>query len=96
MLLNDVMVDDDIKTELVIIESQKAFVLEKLGSTAESSELYTIVLQYTQLDPVIQAIAVNNSQALERSADIFAVSKALKMINTPNIIAKLNSSQILL
>lgn len=87
---------DDIDKELLVIESQRAYVLQMLGQTAEAQQVYQKVLCAKNLDPVILAIATNNLQVVKGAQDVLEVSKALKFINTPSIIAKLNTSQTFL
>ena len=55
--------EGDINRELIILDSQKAFVLQKLGSFYEASGIYDGLLK-TDLDPVLKAIATNNSLAI--------------------------------
>lgn len=82
----------EIEMELDVIQSQKAFVLQKLGSLQESLAIYDYILA-KDVDSVMKAIAANNSLAIFGSTEIIKVSKALRLINAPSIIAKLNSAQ---
>jgi signal recognition particle subunit SRP72 len=88
--------DEDIERELLIILSQKAYVDQKMGRISVALADYQKVLGAKKIDPVISAIATNNYQVLKGAQDVVEVSKALKFINTPSILAKLNSSQIFL
>ncbi len=82
-----------IDKELLVISSQKAYALQLLGLKKEALELYEKLLSNSSLDPVILAIATNNIQLLKGARDVLDVFRALKLIHTPSIIAKLNSSQ---
>ena len=88
--------EEAIEKELLVISSQKAYALQLLGRKKEALELYEKALANSSLDPVILAIAINNIQVLKGASDVLEVSKALKLIHTPSIIAKLNSSQTFL
>ncbi|XP_057707056.1 signal recognition particle subunit SRP72 [Corythoichthys intestinalis] len=88
------MTEEDIESELAVIHSQMAYVMQLQGRTDEALQLYNQVIKLKPSDVGLLAVTANNIITINKDQNVFDSKKKVKLTNAEGIEYKLAKKQI--
>ncbi|XP_061747937.1 signal recognition particle subunit SRP72 isoform X2 [Nerophis ophidion] len=86
--------EEDIESELAVIHSQMAYVMQLQGRTEEALQLYNQVIKLKPSDVGLLAVTANNIITLNKDQNVFDSKKKLKLTNAEGVEFKLAKKQL--
>ncbi|XP_061542405.1 signal recognition particle subunit SRP72 [Phycodurus eques] len=86
--------EEDIESELAVIHSQMAYVMQLQGRTDESLQLYNQVIKLKPSDVGLLAVTANNIITINKDQNVFDSKKKVKLTNTEGVEYKLAKKQL--
>ncbi|XP_062331939.1 signal recognition particle subunit SRP72 [Osmerus eperlanus] len=86
--------EEDIESELAVIHSQMAYVLQKQGRTDEALQLYNQVIKLKPSDVGLLAVTANNIITINKDQNVFDSKKKVKLTNAEGVEHKLAKMQL--
>ncbi|XP_019737195.1 signal recognition particle subunit SRP72 [Hippocampus comes] len=86
--------EEDIESELAVIHSQMAYVMQLQGRTDEALQLYNQVIKLKPSDVGLLAVTANNIITINKDQNVFDSKKKVKLTNTEGVEYKLAKKQL--
>ncbi|KAM9741447.1 signal recognition particle subunit SRP72 [Menidia menidia] len=86
--------EEDIESELAVIHSQMAFVLQQQGRSDEALQLYNQVIKLKPSDVGLLAVTANNIITINKDQNVFDSKKKVKLTSAEGVEFKLNRKQL--
>uniref|UniRef100_A0A7N6BDC4 Signal recognition particle subunit SRP72 n=1 Tax=Anabas testudineus TaxID=64144 RepID=A0A7N6BDC4_ANATE len=93
VLLQDVT-EEDIESELAVIHSQMAYIMQLQGRTDEALQLYNQVIKLKPSDVGLLAVTANNIITINKDQNVFDSKKKVKLTNAEGVEHKLAKKQL--
>lgn len=93
MLEEDGATEEEVAEEITVIKVQQAYCMQMQGKSKEPSLIYSECLKKKPKDPVLVAVASNNSVVLNKDQNLFDSKKKIRSAMADNCEAKLTSKQ---
>uniref|UniRef100_A0A669C1T1 Signal recognition particle subunit SRP72 n=1 Tax=Oreochromis niloticus TaxID=8128 RepID=A0A669C1T1_ORENI len=88
------MTEEDIQSELAVIHSQMAYVMQLQGRTDEALQLYNQVIKLKPSDVGLLAVTANNIITINKDQNVFDSKKKVKLTNAEGVEYKLAKKQL--
>uniref|UniRef100_A0AAY5KWW7 Signal recognition particle subunit SRP72 n=1 Tax=Esox lucius TaxID=8010 RepID=A0AAY5KWW7_ESOLU len=88
------MTEEDIESELAVIHSQMAYVMQLQGRTDEALQLYNQVIKLKPSDVGLLAVTANNIITINKDQNVFDSKKKVKLTNAEGVEFKLAKKQL--
>ncbi|KAJ8377868.1 hypothetical protein AAFF_G00251000 [Aldrovandia affinis] len=88
------MTEEDIDSELAVIHSQMAFVMQLQGRTEDALQLYNQVIKLKPTDVGLLAVTANNIITINKDQNVFDSKKKVKLTNAEGVEHKLARKQL--
>ncbi|XP_077588343.1 signal recognition particle subunit SRP72 isoform X2 [Stigmatopora nigra] len=88
------MTEEDIESELAVIHSQMAYVMQSQGQTDRALQLYNQVVKLKPSDIGLLAVTANNIITINKDQNVFDSKKKVKLTSAEGIEYKLAKKQI--
>uniref|UniRef100_A0A669BCZ8 Signal recognition particle subunit SRP72 n=1 Tax=Oreochromis niloticus TaxID=8128 RepID=A0A669BCZ8_ORENI len=85
---------EDIQSELAVIHSQMAYVMQLQGRTDEALQLYNQVIKLKPSDVGLLAVTANNIITINKDQNVFDSKKKVKLTNAEGVEYKLAKKQL--
>uniref|UniRef100_A0A673A7G8 Signal recognition particle subunit SRP72 n=1 Tax=Sphaeramia orbicularis TaxID=375764 RepID=A0A673A7G8_9TELE len=86
--------EEDIESELAVIHSQMAYVMQLQGRTDEALQLYNQVIKLKPSDVGLLAVTANNIITINKDQNVFDSKKKVKLTNAEGVEYKLAKKQL--
>ncbi|KAF3694214.1 Signal recognition particle subunit SRP72 [Channa argus] len=86
--------EEDIDSELAVIHSQMAYVMQLQGRTDEALQLYNQVIKLRPSDVGLLAVTANNIITINKDQNVFDSKKKVKLTNAEGVEHKLAKKQL--
>ncbi|TNN67131.1 Signal recognition particle subunit SRP72 [Liparis tanakae] len=86
--------EEDIESELAVIHSQMAYVMQLQGRTDEALQLYNQVIKLKPSDVGLLAVTANNIITINKDQNVFDSKKKVKLTNAEGVEYKLARKQL--
>nr|XP_015807134.2 signal recognition particle subunit SRP72 [Nothobranchius furzeri] len=86
--------EEDIESELAIIHSQMAYIMQLQGRTDEALQLYNQVIKLKPSDVGLLAVTANNIITINKDQNVFDSKKKVKLTNAEGVEYKLARKQL--
>uniref|UniRef100_A0A8D3C6Q8 Signal recognition particle subunit SRP72 n=1 Tax=Scophthalmus maximus TaxID=52904 RepID=A0A8D3C6Q8_SCOMX len=86
--------EEDIESELAVIHSQMAYVMQLQGRTEEALQLYNQVIKLKPSDVGLLAVTANNIITINKDQNVFDSKKKVKLTNAEGVEYKLARKQL--
>ncbi|XP_037531087.1 signal recognition particle subunit SRP72 [Nematolebias whitei] len=86
--------EEDVASELAVIHSQMAYVLQLQGRTDEALQLYNQVIKLKPSDVGLLAVTANNIITINKDQNVFDSKKKVKLTNAEGVEHKLAKKQL--
>ncbi|CAB1455732.1 unnamed protein product [Pleuronectes platessa] len=86
--------EEDIESELAVIHSQMAYIIQLQGRTDEALQLYNQVIKLKPSDVGLLAVTANNIITINKDQNVFDSKKKVKLTNTEGVEYKLAKKQL--
>uniref|UniRef100_A0A8C2ZEN2 Signal recognition particle subunit SRP72 n=1 Tax=Cyclopterus lumpus TaxID=8103 RepID=A0A8C2ZEN2_CYCLU len=86
--------EEDIESELAVIHSQMAYVMQLEGRTDEALQLYNQVIKLKPSDVGLLAVTANNIITINNDQNVFDSKKKVKLTNAEGVEYKLARKQL--
>ncbi|XP_028316078.1 LOW QUALITY PROTEIN: signal recognition particle subunit SRP72 [Gouania willdenowi] len=86
--------EEDIESELAVIHSQMAYIMQLQGRTDEALQLYNQVIKLKPSDVGLLAVTANNIITINKDQNVFDSKKKVKLTNTEGVEYKLARKQL--
>ncbi|XP_053735644.1 signal recognition particle subunit SRP72 [Synchiropus splendidus] len=86
--------DEDIESELAVIHSQMAYVMQLQGRTDEALQLYNQVIKLKPSDVGLLAVTANNIITINKDQNVFDSKKKVKLTSAEGVEHKLTKKQL--
>uniref|UniRef100_A0A671UVK3 Signal recognition particle subunit SRP72 n=1 Tax=Sparus aurata TaxID=8175 RepID=A0A671UVK3_SPAAU len=86
--------EEDIESELAVIHSQMAYIMQLQGRTDEALQLYNQVIKLKPSDVGLLAVTANNIITINRDQNVFDSKKKVKLTNAEGVEYKLAKKQL--
>uniref|UniRef100_A0A8P4KQ58 Signal recognition particle subunit SRP72 n=1 Tax=Dicentrarchus labrax TaxID=13489 RepID=A0A8P4KQ58_DICLA len=86
--------EEDIDSELAVIHSQMAYVMQLQGRTDEALQLYNQVIKLKPSDVGLLAVTANNIITINKDQNVFDSKKKVKLTNAEGVEYKLARKQL--
>ncbi|CAL9707132.1 unnamed protein product [Knipowitschia caucasica] len=86
--------EEDIESELAVIHSQMAYVMQLQGRTDEALQLYNQVIKLKPSDVGLLAVTANNIITVNKDQNVFDSKKKVKLTNAEGVEYKLAKKQL--
>ncbi|CAB1337310.1 unnamed protein product [Coregonus sp. 'balchen'] len=86
--------EEDIESELAVIHSQMAYIMQLQGRTEEALQLYNQVIKLKPSDVGLLAVTANNIITINKDQNVFDSKKKVKLTNTDGVEYKLAKKQL--
>ncbi|XP_030621752.1 signal recognition particle subunit SRP72 isoform X1 [Chanos chanos] len=86
--------EEDIESELAIIHSQMAYVMQLQGRTEDALQLYNQVIKLKPTDVGLLAVTANNIITINKDQNVFDSKKKVKWTNAAGVEFKLAKKQL--
>ncbi|XP_037115959.1 signal recognition particle subunit SRP72 [Syngnathus acus] len=86
--------EEDIESELAVIHSQMAYVMQLQGRTDEALQLYNQVIKLKPSDVGLLAVTANNIITINKDQNVFDSKKKVKLTNAEGVEHKLAKNQL--
>ncbi|CAL8262053.1 unnamed protein product [Lota lota] len=88
------MTEEDIESELAVIHSQMAYVMQLQGRTEEALQRYNQVIKLKPSDVGLLAVTANNIITINKDQNVFDSKKKVKLTSTDGVEHKLARMQL--
>ncbi|MBN3295033.1 SRP72 protein, partial [Amia calva] len=88
------MTEEDIDSELAVIHSQMAYVMQLQGRTEDALQLYNQVIKLKPTDVGLLAVTANNIITINKDQNVFDSKKKVKLTNADGVEHKLARKQL--
>ncbi|KAI5097681.1 signal recognition particle subunit SRP72, partial [Silurus meridionalis] len=88
------MTEEDIDSELAVIHSQMAFVMQLQGRTEDALQLYNQVIKLKPSDVGLLAVTANNIITINKDQNVFDSKKKVKLMSAEGVEYKLATKQL--
>ncbi|KAJ8269364.1 hypothetical protein COCON_G00119710 [Conger conger] len=88
------MTEEDIDSELAVIHSQMAYVMQLQGRTEDALQLYNQVIKLKPTDVGLLAVTANNIITINKDQNVFDSKKKVKLTNAEGVEHKLAKKQL--
>ncbi|KAG9345549.1 hypothetical protein JZ751_008693 [Albula glossodonta] len=88
------MTEEDIDSELAVIHSQMAYVMQLQGRTEDALQLYNQVIKLKPTDVGLRAVTANNIITINKDQNVFDSKKKVKLTNADGVEHKLAKKQL--
>uniref|UniRef100_A0A667X1M7 Signal recognition particle subunit SRP72 n=1 Tax=Myripristis murdjan TaxID=586833 RepID=A0A667X1M7_9TELE len=86
--------EEDIESELAVIHSQMAYIMQLQGRTEEALQLYNQVIKLKPSDVGLLAVTANNIITINKDQNVFDSKKKVKLTNADGVEYKLAKKQL--
>ncbi|XP_054887152.1 signal recognition particle subunit SRP72-like [Poeciliopsis prolifica] len=86
--------EEDIESELAVIHSQMAYIMQLQGRTDEALQLYNQVIKLKPSDVGLLAVTANNIITINKDQNVFDSKKKVKLTNAEGVEYKLAKKQL--
>uniref|UniRef100_A0A7N8WNK4 Signal recognition particle subunit SRP72 n=1 Tax=Mastacembelus armatus TaxID=205130 RepID=A0A7N8WNK4_9TELE len=86
--------EEDIESELAVIHSQMAYIMQLQGRTDEALQLYNQVIKLKPSDVGLLAVTANNIITINKDQNVFDSKKKVKLTNAEGVEYKLAKKQV--
>ncbi|KAM3867338.1 signal recognition particle subunit SRP72 [Diretmus argenteus] len=86
--------EEDIESELAVIHSQMAYIMQLQGRTEEALQLYNQVIKLKPSDVGLLAVTANNIITINKDQNVFDSKKKVKLTNAEGVEYKLARKQL--
>ncbi|XP_017285263.1 signal recognition particle subunit SRP72 [Kryptolebias marmoratus] len=86
--------EEDIESELAVIRSQMAYIVQLQGRTDEALQLYNQVIKLKPSDVGLLAVTANNIITINKDQNVFDSKKKVKLTNAEGVEYKLARKQL--
>ncbi|XP_028815296.1 signal recognition particle subunit SRP72 [Denticeps clupeoides] len=86
--------EEEIKSELAVIHSQMAFIMQLQGRTEDALQLYNQVIKLKPSDVGLLAVTANNIITINKDQNVFDSKKKVKLTNADGVEYKLARKQL--
>uniref|UniRef100_A0A8C6KH26 Signal recognition particle subunit SRP72 n=1 Tax=Nothobranchius furzeri TaxID=105023 RepID=A0A8C6KH26_NOTFU len=86
--------EEDIESELAVIHSQMAYIMQLQGRTDEALQLYNQVIKLKPSDVGLLAVTANNIITINKDQNVFDSKKKVKLTNAEGVEYKLARKQL--
>ncbi|ROL41099.1 Signal recognition particle subunit SRP72 [Anabarilius grahami] len=86
--------EEDVESELAIIHSQMAYVMQLQGRTEDALQLYNQVIKLKPSDVGLLAVTANNIITINKDQNVFDSKKKVKLTNAEGVEHKLAKKQL--
>ncbi|KAM4622114.1 signal recognition particle subunit SRP72 [Polymixia lowei] len=86
--------EEDIESELAVIHSQMAYIMQLQGRTEEALQLYNQVIKLKPSDVGLLAVTANNIITINKDQNVFDSKKKVKLTNAEGVEHKLARKQL--
>ncbi|TWW55406.1 Signal recognition particle subunit SRP72 [Takifugu flavidus] len=86
--------EEDINSELAVIHSQMAYIMQLQGRADEALQLYNQVIKLKPSDVGLLAVTANNIITINKDQNVFDSKKKVKLTNTEGVEYKLVRKQL--
>ncbi|KAM4732456.1 LOW QUALITY PROTEIN: signal recognition particle subunit SRP72 [Anableps anableps] len=86
--------EEDIESELAVIHSQMAYIMQLQGRTDEALQLYNQVIKLKTSDVGLLAVTANNIITINKDQNVFDSKKKVKLTNAEGVEYKLAKKQL--
>ncbi|KAF7663575.1 hypothetical protein LDENG_00206260 [Lucifuga dentata] len=86
--------EEDIESELAVIHSQMAYVMQLQGRTEEALQLYNQVIKLKPSDVGLLAVTANNIITINKDQNVFDSKKKVKLMSAEGVEYKLAKKQL--
>ncbi|MBN3317729.1 SRP72 protein, partial [Atractosteus spatula] len=88
------MTEEDINSELAVIHSQMAYIMQLQGRTEDALQLYNQVIKLKPADVGLLAVTANNIITINKDQNVFDSKKKVKLTNAEGVEHKLATKQL--
>uniref|UniRef100_A0A8C5BC21 Signal recognition particle subunit SRP72 n=1 Tax=Gadus morhua TaxID=8049 RepID=A0A8C5BC21_GADMO len=88
------MTEEDIESELAVIHSQMAYIMQLQGRTEEALQRYNQVIKLKPSDVGLLAVTANNIITINKDQNVFDSKKKVKLTSTDGVEHKLARRQL--
>uniref|UniRef100_A0A3B3CQF9 Signal recognition particle subunit SRP72 n=1 Tax=Oryzias melastigma TaxID=30732 RepID=A0A3B3CQF9_ORYME len=88
------MTEEDIESELAVIHSQMAYVMQLQGRTEEALQLYNQVIKLKPSDVGLLAVTANNIITINKDQNVFDSKRKVKLTSAEGVEYKLAKKQL--
>uniref|UniRef100_A0A8C7I5V1 Signal recognition particle subunit SRP72 n=2 Tax=Oncorhynchus TaxID=8016 RepID=A0A8C7I5V1_ONCKI len=86
--------EEDVESELAVIHSQMAYIMQLQGRTEEALQLYNQVIKLKPSDVGLLAVTANNIITINKDQNVFDSKKKVKLTNADGVEYKLAKKQL--
>uniref|UniRef100_A0A8C9Y006 Signal recognition particle subunit SRP72 n=1 Tax=Sander lucioperca TaxID=283035 RepID=A0A8C9Y006_SANLU len=86
--------EEDIESELAVIHSQMAYIMQLQGRTDDALQLYNQVIKLKPSDVGLLAVTANNIITINKDQNVFDSKKKVKLTNAEGVEYKLAKKQL--
>uniref|UniRef100_A0A3P9JL19 Signal recognition particle subunit SRP72 n=1 Tax=Oryzias latipes TaxID=8090 RepID=A0A3P9JL19_ORYLA len=88
------MTEEDVESELAVIHSQMAYVMQLQGRTEEALQLYNQVIKLKPSDVGLLAVTANNIITINKDQNVFDSKRKVKLTSAEGVEYKLAKKQL--